>query len=70
MFVIDEAKFPAADARRHRDQEQGRVRHPGFEDDADQHGRDEEHQRADDGPVAAAEHRHGEGVGHPQEGSD
>ena len=36
----------------------------------DRQGRNEEERRADDGPVSAAELRHGERIGEPREGSD
>ena len=47
----------AADAGERRHDQQRRVRDAGLQEDRDQHRRDQQQQRADDGPVPAAERR-------------
>ena len=70
MFAIEEAKLPpptpasAARTSRVPKPRSGRVTAQ-----ASARGREQEHERRDDGPVAAAEERHREGVGQAQGGA-
>ena len=71
MFVIDEAKLPPPRPARAAHSEQGAERGAGLRDRPGERGGGQHQQEGgDDGPVAAAEDRHGERVGDPQRRAD
>ena len=64
-------EIAAAEAGRRGDQQHQPERRVGLGDEiGERHRRDEQHRRAEDRPVAAAERRHREGVGKPHQRAD
>ena len=71
MLAIEEAKLPPPKPAVPATSEEHPERHLGVLDDPGQaERRHEEEQGRDDGPVAAAEDRHREGVGDAEDGTD